>query len=277
MSNNMSVSPFDPPANAAQMAKLKRLSVHTTYWKLMTAAAYRAMREVVGELMAAQALDPDALPLLQSLIGVCSPWIPTVSPVARPGGFKITEMPEPFGRTEADGEWVKRVREDQVAPSFPGWFVLAATSVQQRGFREEQWIAEQWWGPGEQRTQGSLDEVLHGLPLTVISDGTGHRQRSAMGALLRPMAALGGFQEKPLLFCSVVAKKLGLAADPVDAFRYLDREGNALVTTIQWREGGIHARESDTSYHGFGSVVLVASSLKKALLPFLPVTFTLTS
>jgi hypothetical protein len=148
MLSNRAVSPFDASANAAQMTKLKKLTVHTGYWKLMTAAAYRAMREVAGELMAAGMLDPAALPLLRVLTGGHSLLIPTVSPVWRPEGFKTTRMPEPFGRTEMDREWVQRVSEDQVVPSFSGWFPLAATSTQQRSFREEQWTAEQWWGPG---------------------------------------------------------------------------------------------------------------------------------
>jgi hypothetical protein len=274
MATNLGTNPFDPPANEAQMQKLKRLSVHTGYWKLMTAAAFRAMREVIGELLWADKLDPEVVPLLQSMVGSTSPKIGTASPSTRPKGFPYVNIPDPFGRSESDNDYVERVADGLTIPTVSDGFVLAAIGRQQRGFRREQRHVEYWWGPSSVSNATSIQELLGAFSWGLVGE---KRERPAPGAILRPIVLIGAFQEEQLLFCPAVAERLGLLSDPTDAFRYLDRHGNALVRTVRWRQGGIHASESDQTLHGYGCAILVDDALRDRLFPFLPESFTLAS
>jgi hypothetical protein len=73
-------SRFGPEAVKSQFARMRRLSLHATYTKPMSQTALQAFREAVGELYAADAIDPDAIPFLEAYSGAYSPVIPTRFP-----------------------------------------------------------------------------------------------------------------------------------------------------------------------------------------------------
>ena len=269
MERNMDINPFHPEANKNQMTRLKRLSLHTSYWELMTASAFRAMREVICELNDARSIHPSVIPILLSEVGFHSPRIPSVSPSVRPVGIHIVDMPEPLSRSEPESVWAGRVEDDLFEPEVPGWTVLASASFQQRGFREDQWFAEQWFGPATSTQKVSLEDHLHSLKQASIDERVELANSvPADGAILHPKRLISSFQERVLMFCPVVAGELHLIPDPNDAFTYRDQSGKTLVTTLHWRDGGINAEESGRDLYAFGSAVIVDPSLNDRLRQF---------
>ena len=274
MGRNMAVSPFHPEANMNQMTRLKRLSLHASYWKLMTASAFRAMREVICELKDARSIHPSIIPILLSEVGLHSPRIPCLAPSVRPDGIFLADMLEPLSRSEPESVWVDRVEEGLVRHEVPGWTVLASASFQQRGFRADQWFAEQWFGPTEPVKKRSLEHHLHSMKQARIDQRIELADSTPTdGAVLHPKRLISTFQERLLMFCPVVAAKLDLIPDQNDAFTYRDHFGKIVVTTLHWRDGGIDAEESDGSLHAFGSAVIVDPSLKDRLREFTSKTY----
>ena len=90
---------FGPEAIQRQLSRLDRLRLRATYRKLGITAAFLAMRQVVGELVAAEAIDPRAVPLILRHAGAFAPAIRTMPPLPRPKGVPRAIIPD-FYRSE---------------------------------------------------------------------------------------------------------------------------------------------------------------------------------
>jgi len=262
-------SKFGPEAVKSQFARMRRLSLHTTYRKLMSQAALQAFREAVGELYAADAIDPDAIPFLEAYSGAYSPVIPTRFPVPRPQTFYAARMPEIFGRQE--GVWIDDVAEDLVAPMLPNGIVLAAVSIHERGFREEKWVAEQYFGPKLKQQEDELFVQLQRIPSLLVTDRLVHSfSKPCPGFVAHIVPTVAGFEVCPLLLCPLGAAALGWLQVPDDVFTYTDALGAKSAYVLYWRDGGIAARETESGIHRHGFALIVEGKSGNQLRQHLP-------
>jgi hypothetical protein len=97
--------PFDGAAQKALNSRLRRLDLQLSYHKLGIAAAFYAMREVIGELLISDSLDLRALPLLFWLSGGYPSCLAEFKPEARPASFQSPKFTDEFSREYPDA-WV---------------------------------------------------------------------------------------------------------------------------------------------------------------------------
>jgi len=262
-------SKFGPEAVKFQFARMSRLSLHATYRKLMSQTALQAFREAVGELYAADVIDPDAIPFLEAYSGAYSPVIPTRFPVPRPQTFHAVRMPEIFGRQE--GVWIDDVAEDLVAPMLPNGIVLAAVSIHERGFREEKWIAEQYFGPKLKQQEDELFMQLQRIPALLVTDRLNYSfSESCPGSVAHILPTVAGFEVCPLSLCPLGAAALSWLQVPDDVFTYTDALGAKSAWVLYWRDGGIAARETDSGIHRHGFALVVERKYGNQLGQHLP-------
>lgn len=85
---------FGPEAIQRQLGRLDRLGLKSRFHKLGVTAAFVAMRQVVGELVAAESIDPRAIPSVLRCAGAFAPAINTLPPSPRPGGVPRAAIPD---------------------------------------------------------------------------------------------------------------------------------------------------------------------------------------
>jgi hypothetical protein len=236
----------------------------------MSSAAFQAMREVVGELVAADSIDLSAVPIIAIESGAYSPIIPTRPPLTRPVGIRSVNLPEVFASHD-DQQWLDSVDDDLVRPQVEGFHVVAATAIHKRGFRDRNWRTEQYFGPSSEAESGDLSERIRHLPEGFVTDHVNLRSRHVSpGAIVHPRAIIAGsIGKNTLMLCPLIADKVGWRSDPNDAFTFLDREGHIVAYTLYWRDGGIPSRDVDSSIHRHGCAVLVRSDQLAHLTPYL--------
>jgi len=262
-------SKFGPEAVKSQLARMRRLSLHATYTKLMSQTALQAFREAVGELYAADAINPDTIPFLGAHSGAYSPVIPTRFPVPRPQTFHAVRMPEIFGRQE--GVWIDDVAEDLVAPTLADGIVLAAVLIHERGFREEKWVAEQYYGPKLKQQKDELFAQLRQIPPLLVTDRLNYSfSRPCPGFVAHILPTIPGFEVCPISLCPLGAAALGWLRIPGDAFTFTDALGERSAWVLYWRDGGIAARETDSSIHRHGFALVIEKKYGNQLRQLLP-------
>jgi hypothetical protein len=265
-------SRFGPDAVESQIARMKRLSLHITFTKLMSQAALQAFREAVGELHAADAIDPSAIPFLEAYSGAYSPVIPTRFPTPRPQTIYAGRMPEIFGRQE--GVWIENVAEDLVTPTLPDGIVLAAVSTHERGFREEKWVAEQYYGPKLKRQEDELFVQLQRIPSLLVTDRPNYSfSKPCPGLVAHVLPTIPGFEVCPLSICPLGSATLGWLQMPEDAFTYTDSLGVKSAWVLYWRDGGIASRETDSGVHRHGFALVVDRKYGNQLRQLLPIQY----
>ncbi len=239
MSRNGGTRAFGPDAVRAQMSKLRRLSLHTSYKKLLSSAALEAMREVLGELVTADSINLRVVPLITIRSGAYSPIVRTRGPAKRPTGIASVSIPDVFGSHD-DGKWVDGVSYDLVEPYIAGYSVLAATATHERSFRNESWLSEQYFGPLIDVESGNLFEHIQYLPKVVLTDRFEITySKTSPGAVARPQPIMAGsidFNE--LMMCPIVAAELGWSPDSNDAVTFKDSNNEVVACTMYWRDGG---------------------------------------
>jgi hypothetical protein len=250
-------SAFGPPAVKRQQGRLRRLEIHTSYHKLLNTAAFRSMREAVGELELADAIDPRAIqPILRSSGGFSS-GVPTRPPTPRAIGVSAPTIPDVFQSREID-DWLRRSDDDAIKPFLKGHIVLAATARHTRRRFRNALFVEQYFGPISQKEENLLSQ-LYALPQVVIDDQTVPLyQKCAPGAVAYAQPTIAdSVTLDQIIFCPIAAAELGWSSDSGDLFAYRDRSGEVVAQTIFWRDGGIPSREWDDSVHRHGYLLVV--------------------
>lgn len=146
---------FGPEAVERQLSRLNRLGLKLSFHKLGVSAAFAAMRQVVGELVAAGSIDPRAVPSVLRRAGAFAPAISTMPASPRPRGVPRVAIPDLY-RSEDSAAWRGNVQEDAVAPTVEGYVVLASTAVNKRRHFEKEWTVEQYSGPDHGVTDQGL-------------------------------------------------------------------------------------------------------------------------
>jgi len=258
---------FGRAAVARQLSRLRRLSLHLSYRKLMSGAALQGLRQAAGELMRARAIDLDVTPLLEAFTGSHSAVMPSSFPVSRPSSIPSHAVFEMFARETPN--WIQAVEADLITPRLENWIVLAGVSTFRSGFREESWVSERYYGP-EVEPANELFGQLQGLPSILITDRVSSTFSSpSPGGIAYVMHTIPGFEVCPIAFCPVAAAALGWIRDTNNAFLYKDSDGVVAARTIYWRDGGIPATEVDRSAHGYGFVIVVSQVHASTIAPYL--------
>ena len=258
---------FGPAAVERQLSRLRRLSLHLTYRKLMSAAALQGLRLAAGELMRARAINSGATPLLEALTGSQSAIVPSLFPIPRPSSIPAHAVFEMFARETPN--WIQAVDADLLIPQLENWIVLAGVSTFRSGFREESWVSERYYGP-EVKPEDELFGQLQGLPTILLTDRLSPTFSSpSPGGVAYVTHTIPGFQVCPIALCPIVAKELGWKRDPNNAYLYRDSLGAVAARMIYWRDGGIPATEVDRSAHGHGFVIAVSSTHLSTIAPYL--------
>ena len=249
---------FGPDAVKHQLAKLDRLELYTSFRKLLNAAAFQAMREVVGELHRAKAISTKDVARVLMFSGAFSPVIRTTPPATRPKGVPAPVLPDAFGLL-GDNEWMAGVQEDATRPSVEGFTVLAATAFHERRTRDQRWEIEQYFGPDTGSSADSLFGQLQQLPHVFLTDRVMVLSpHPSAGGVVHPQPDFAGSVDlNTLMLCPMVAAEVGWRADPNHVFTYTDANGDVVAYTLCWRDGGVPSRQYESTVHRYGYTLLV--------------------
>ncbi|MBK8176580.1 MAG: hypothetical protein IPK66_15305 [Rhodospirillales bacterium] len=261
---------FGPEAIQRQLGRLDRLGLRSTFRKLGVTAAFHAMRRVVGELEAAEAIDPGPVRSVLRLAGDFAPAISTMPPSPRPRGVPCAAIPD-FYRSEDCSAWIERALEDAVTPSVQGYVVLASTAVHKRRHFQDERIIEQYTGPDHGGTDTDLSSLLGQLPrVIIIGSVLPLYEGPAEGAVVYAVPDIAGSTgNNVVMLCPVIASLLNWRPGTYDPFTYRDSEGNVVAQTLRWRDGGVVTDLAETSAIGRGCVLLMREDHTEEIRPFL--------
>jgi hypothetical protein len=270
MSRMGGAAAFGPDAVARQLQRLGRLSLHCTYRKLIVSAAFQAMRELIGELVAADAINPRLVPFILHHAAAYSSNISTLPPEPRPHGVPVAQMVDIYRHSDST-EWRANVEQDVVQPTMTGHVVLAATARHHlRHFRDE-WTVEQYFGADTGEAGDDLSRQLRRLPQIIVADGIyPDYDDLAPAALVRPDFDISGSVDPyTVTLCPRVAARLGWRPDPRHVFTYLDTTERVVVRTLYWRDGGVRCQSADAAVFRYGHVLIVREDRADDLRPYL--------
>ena len=261
---------FGPKAIERQMRRLERFSLRVPYRKLGTSAAFAAMRQVIGELVAADAIDARALPIILRQAAAFDPMISSVPASPRPIGVPRVEMLDLL-RSNQGAAWRSAVADDAMKPTVAGFVVLASTSVHERRYIDAEWVVEQYSGPDFGIADEGVWWQLARLPRVVFAEGIYPLYKGfALGAVVYAEPDIARLVEPcTVMLCPHVANAVGLHAHPRNPFSYLDDEERVVAKTLHWRDGGVFQRSPDNAVRGQGYLLLVAEESWHDLRPYL--------
>jgi hypothetical protein len=261
---------FGPEAMERQQSRFRRLSLHVGYRKLGVETAFRAAREVVGELVAAEAIDPDAVPIILQRSSAFPMIVATVAPSPRPPGVPRARIGDLY-RAEEIAAWRESAIKDAIGPKVGGFRVLASTAVHTQRYLRDERTVEQYSGPDVGPADMGLWSQLTRLPRVIIADRVACLYDGfAQGAVVHPDPDIGvSVGPHLVMLCPRVAAKLGWRPDLRHVFRYLDGDGQVVAETVCWRDGGVFAHQSDNEIRSQGAILLVRDDAAKELEPFL--------
>lgn len=257
---------FGPDALAAQRLRLGCLELGLTYRKLGVELAFRAMREAIGELCAADDLDAENATAISFESGAYTPLISPVAASPRPEGVVTPHMPSPHHTHEQDA-WRQNVVDDIPTPQLPGYVVLAATASFRRRLFADEWTVEQYWGPDTGEADEGLDEQIAKLPRVMTADALIplYHAEAAWG-VARPQYLYAGQSHRlRLMLCPFATARLGWRPADGDVFTTLDEHGAPVAQSLFWRDGGLRAESPDTGMYGAGCVLAVRADQFDAL------------
>jgi hypothetical protein len=261
---------FGPEAAAQEEGHLRRLLLHSTYRKLAVSAAFQAGRELIGELVAAGAIDPRRLPFILSDVGAFPSRISTLPPGPRPVGVPKAEIGEGYRSADSCG-WRDRVEQDAVTPVIAGHIVLAATAVHRRRQFQQEWSVQQYYGPHSGGATDDLSRQLGRLPcVLVLGELCPLYDGLAPGAVVHPLADISGSISLHMVtLCPRVAAELGWRPAPRHLITYLDGKDQVVAQTLCWRDGGVQSREFDSGVFSVGYVLVVRADRAEEIGPYL--------
>lgn len=252
-------SAFGPEAERAFNRRFDRLNLITGYTKPMADHAFRATRQVVGELMAAEAMDPAAADWVM-MEAAAPPLLPLATfRRPRPEGVAPPALPERYGSN--DDAWLEGVDAEAVVVSLPGRNVLAAVTTFQRRNFEDEWTIERYVGPEVPGAWDELAGLLATLPRLARFSASRIAGRSepdeGLVAAVRPQPALDT-PRFTLAFAGSAAAALGWRWDPVSPYRLVDQGGALMAETVFWTEGGHLSARADDGYVGEGCLLVLS-------------------
>lgn len=260
MSRMGGIDAFGPTAIQGQQRRLSRLGLHVRHQKLPVAAAFRAMREVAGELAAAEVLDERVVSLLLQQSGAYLLNVATIAPTARPPGVPRSNIPDLYGE-EKTKEWLASASDDAFTPVVADGIVLAATSYHERRHFRRTWTAEQYFGPELGHIEGDLSAQLSQLPRVVVEDNVVplYDGLAPRGVASAARTISSSIEDGVVTLCPRVAAALGWIRSRRNVFTYLDRTGAIAARTIHWRDGGILCSDVDSAVFSEGYVLVAAT------------------
>lgn len=249
---------FGPDAARRQLARLERLELRTSYRKLMNAASFQAVREVVGELDAAHTIEPEAVPFILTRAAALPLSVTARSPEPRPVGVPSPALPG-WIPSEKRRQWVDAAEEDCIAPTIAGHVVLAATAVHNLRYFQEEFTVEQYFGPELRGASAGLFEEVMKFPRVFVTDQvTALNVDPGPGLVVHPEPCHAGVLDlDTLMFCPVATLAFGWNMDPEDTFVVRNEAGEIVVRTMFWRDGGVVSHRVDHTAHRHGCVVLL--------------------
>lgn len=250
---------FGPDTEKLVRRRLDRIQMRLTYRRPVMSAAISALRQVVGELMRAERLDPAAVPFLMHELGFPGLGEELLTPSRRPPTIRRPSMDD-IGYGKDEDRWVDEIESDFRPTDVGNNNVLLAevslfehrtvgrTStiirIRTHGAHVEEWK--------------DLDEALRVLP-RVIGYSPPHpiyRQPSLSVVARVDTRGVATAPENLLLICPHWAKRLGWSAHPENPLVYRDGDGTVVVRTIWWRDGGPRDARDDVQ-RGEGVLVLL--------------------
>ncbi len=262
---------FGPEAVKVQLQRLKDLDLEIFYRRLAVVAAFRAVREVGGELALANEFDPVGMPYFLSESGGPSSVIMTPAPSPRPAGLKRPEIISSFSKKELD-EWLNAASNGAKWPVVDGWTLLASAASfdrvsYRRALKEETLILLR-----DGLLEGDeLDEALFKLPQLEVFDQPiplyDELAHGGVASVRRDIADT--VPDSLLVLCPRLAEKVGLVPDQANDFSYFDAAGNPAVRTIWWRDGGVRRHGGERPVRGEGCVVVASTEAYEQLRPYL--------
>jgi len=260
---------FGPNAQTAQRIRLGCLELGLRHRKLGVEVAFRAMREAIGELRAADKLDAESATTISFECGAPTPLIAPIATSPRPEGIATPDMPFPHHNSEQNA-WRDSVADDIPAPQLPGYIILAATACfRRRGFADE-WTVEQYWGPDTGDAFEGLEQQLVKLPRVMTADVLiPLYETGAAWAVARPQYTYAGQSHRlRLMLCPRITARLGWRPAADNVFTTLDEHGAPVAQSIFWRDGGLRAQGPDTGMYGAGCILAVRKDCVDAFAPF---------
>ncbi len=260
---------FGPKAQTEQRIRLGHLELGLRYRKLGVDVAFRAMREAIGELRAANQLDAESATYISFESGAPSPLMSPIAASPRPEGIVTPAVPFPHHTYELD-EWRKSVADDIPSPQLPGFVILAATACFRRRAFADEWTVEQYWGPDTGHADDGLEQQLVKLPRVMTTNVlTPLYDTSAAWAVARPQYMYAGQAHSlRLMFCPRFMARLGWRPAADDVFTTVDERGDPVAQSMLWRDGGFRAQSPDTGMYGVGCVLAVREDCVDAIAPF---------
>ncbi len=266
MNRNDGTARFGPDAVERQQRRLKRLGLHLRHRRLPVMAAFQAMREVLGELVAAEAIDPSAIPFILLEADAFARAVATVPPVPRPHSVPLAELPYPLG-AETSAEWRLNAKQDAIKPAMHGFLVLAATAVHRRQHFRDEWLVEQYLGPAFNPAENGLGSQLAHLPMVVIANSVAPLyEGAAPGAVVCPITS-SSVALNAITLCPRVAAAVGWHPNPRHVFDYLDHNGQVAATTCFWRDGGELTKAADSGVARHGYILMVREDCTEKIRP----------
>ncbi|WP_298325383.1 ATP-binding protein [Asticcacaulis sp.] len=242
MQRSGGISAFGSQQSKAQHDRLGRLELQMPWRKLAVAAAFTAMREVIGELDSAGAIDRDALPVLLAFTSSFPLGLTSCVPNVRPKGILTPKIERSFSQSDLK-EWLTLADKDLILPKLPGSLIVAAVATSRCQSHRAIWSVDQYYGPGE-AAASTFQEQFSLLPSVIPLEHFIPRYEGvASGGVVRISCMSPGNFVFPTL-CPVLLKKLGWQHDPCDPFTFLDAKGAKAGATVIWRDGGVR-----TNFH----------------------------
>lgn len=263
---------FGRDADLRQQHRLRSLSLECKFRRLLTDAAWRATREVIGELVAADAIDPEGVPYALCHAAAFPLLICTVPFEPRSKGVPQVDLSERY-RPEARAGWLASSQVDAKVPVMPGHVVVASVSRRKCRYAGESWIAEQYYGPSRSGIDNwtSMSKALASFPCVLIPDDfVPLYDGPVLGAVVMFQPDyLGTIEPCTLSLCPRVASSLGWQHDRDNVLSIRDGSGEIVARTVRWRDGGVRSSFTDDAMFGQGTMLVVAEDKMDQMRAFL--------
>lgn len=270
MQRNGGRSDFGPEVLSARQTLFRRLGLRIMFRRVQVIAAFRAVRQLMAELILAHEVDMRCIPVLLPRVGAPDPAVLTLPPQPRPASIIRPTIADSYLSQEIKN-WLNAVSESLYHPIEPKRKIIAAVGSFERTSLRREITEEHLFVAAENREADNVDAALWKLPQIAMFQGfVPLYEGNASGAIASIRIDLAGsLPERAITLCPRVAKGIGLQPAPTDPLSYINEDGESVVRSIWWRDGGIHRRDSDSPLRGEGFIIIATEAVAERLKPFL--------